>query len=146
MTDPDTDARLRRILETTRIVALVGLSPKPERPSHEVAGFLAARGYRVIGVNPGLAGREMFGERVVACVSDIEAEVDMVDIFRRSEAVAPIVARALAAFPGLRTVWMQLGVINAEAAAMARARGVEVVMDRCPKIEYRRLLCERKTI
>jgi predicted CoA-binding protein len=139
----ETDARIARILQTTRVIALVGLSPKPERPSHEVGAFLADRGYRVIGVNPGIAGREMFGAPVAACVSEIDEAVDMVDIFRRSDAVRPVVERALAALPGLRTVWMQLGVIDEGSAALARAQGVEVVMDRCPKIEYPRLLENR---
>ena len=142
----DIDARITRILETTRVIALVGLSPKPDRPSHEVGAFLAAKGYRVIGVNPGIAGREMFGAPVAACLSEIDAPVDMVDIFRRSDAVRPVVEQALAALPALRTVWMQLGVVDADSAALAQARGVEVVMDRCPKIEYPRLMGAVKTI
>ncbi len=141
----EADARIARILQTTRVIALVGLSPKPERPSHEVGAFLAGKGYRVIGVNPGIAGREMFGAPVAACLSEIDAPVDMVDIFRRSDAVRPMVERALATLPGLRTVWMQLGVVDPDSAALAQARGVEVVMDRCPKIEYPRLLGGGKT-
>jgi predicted CoA-binding protein len=96
----------------------------------------------VVPVNPGHAGETLFGQKVVARLSDIEGGVDMVDIFRRSEHVPPIVEEALAAFPGLRTVWMQIGVEHEGAAEMARARGVDVVMNRCPKIEYQRLFGE----
>lgn len=139
MTDHTTDARLKSILTSTRVIGLVGLSHKPERASHGVAAFLARKGYRVIGVNPGLAGQEMFGETVVGSVSDLPAETDMIDLFRRSDAVAPIVDEALSALPGLKTVWMQLGVENAEARAQAEAKGVTVIENRCPKIEYPRL-------
>jgi predicted CoA-binding protein len=136
-----TDDDLRRILGTTRVIALVGASANPDRPSHRVGWSLARRGYRVIPVNPGLAGQSLFGETVVARLSDIpaDASVDMVDIFRRSEEVGPVVDAALAALPSLRTVWMQLGVVNQAAAEAARAKGVEVVMDRCPAIEIPRL-------
>lgn len=137
MTPSDDD--LRRILTETRVIALVGASANPDRPSHRVGWYLARRGYRVIPVNPGLAGQSLFGETVVARLSDIPGGVDMVDIFRRSEEVGPVVADALAALPSLRTVWMQLGVVNEAAAEVARARGVEVVMDRCPAIEIPRL-------
>ncbi len=130
---------LRRILSETRVIALVGASANPDRPSHRVGWFLARHGYRVIPVNPGLAGQSLFGETVVARLSDIKEAVDMVDIFRRSEEVGPVVDEALAALPSLRTVWMQLGVVNEAAAEAARARGVEVVMDRCPAIEIPRL-------
>lgn len=133
------DDDLRRILTETRTIALVGWSPKPDRPSHRVAAYLAARGYRVIPVNPGQAGQQALGETVRASLSDIETPVDMVDIFRRSEEVPAVVAEALAALPGLKTVWMQLGVESAEAAALAAARGVAVVQNRCPAIEIPRL-------
>ncbi|ETX27408.1 CoA-binding protein [Roseivivax isoporae] len=137
------DADLRRILTATRVIAVVGVSPNPVRPSYYVARYLSLRGIRVIPVNPGHDGETLFGERVVARLSDIDAPVDMVDIFRRSDAVPPIVDEALGAFPDtLRTIWMQIGVINEEAAATARAAGVEVVQDRCPKIEYQRLFGE----
>ncbi|SEW04536.1 Predicted CoA-binding protein [Aliiroseovarius sediminilitoris] len=142
MTHNDTDARLKSILTTTRTIGLVGLSHKPERASHGVAAFLVRKGYRVIGVNPGLAGQEMFGEKIVASVTELPAETDMLDLFRRSDAVAPIVDEALAALPGLKTVWMQLGVENAEARAHAEAMGVTVIENRCPKIEYPRLFGE----
>jgi predicted CoA-binding protein len=134
-----TDDDLRRILTETRTIALVGWSPKPDRPSHRVAAFLKARGYRVIPVNPGQAGQEALGETVRASLSDITEGVDMVDIFRRSEEAGAVVDAALAALPGLKTVWMQLGVVDEAAAARARAAGVEVVMDRCPAIEIPRL-------
>ncbi len=130
------------ILRRTRTIAVVGgLSHKPERASNGgVARYLSERGYRVIGVNPGLAGQEMFGEEVVPDLASLPPDVDMVDIFRRSEAVAPIVDAALAHLPNLKTVWMQLGVVNDAAAEEARkAGGVDVVMDRCPAIEYPRL-------
>jgi hypothetical protein len=133
--DPD----LRRILTETRTIALVGWSPKPDRPSHRVAAFLKARGYRVIPVNPGQAGHQALGETVRASLSDIAEPIDMVDIFRRSEEAGAVVDEALAALPGLKTVWMQLGVVDEAAAGRARAAGVEVVMDRCPAIDIPRL-------
>ncbi len=138
------DANLRQILTDMRVVACVGVSPNPVRPSHYVARYLSLRGVRVIPVNPGHAGARLFGETVVAQLSDIpaDARVDMVDIFRRSDHVPPIVAEALEHLPHLRTVWMQIGVEHAEAAAMAAARGVTVVQNRCPKIEYQRLFGE----
>ncbi|MCA3439965.1 MAG: CoA-binding protein [Rhodobacter sp.] len=138
MTQPD-DADLARILRTTRTIALVGWSPNADRPSHAVARFLAARGYRVIPVNQGQAGQVALGGTVRASLADISEPVDMVDIFRRSDAVLPVVQQALAALPGLKTVWMQLGVENAEAAALAEARGLTVVQNRCPTIEIPRL-------
>ncbi|AXQ94135.1 CoA-binding protein [Cereibacter azotoformans] len=135
-----TDDALRQILTSTRTIALVGWSPNPERPSHRVAAFLRKQGYRVIPVNPGQAGREALGETVRAGLADLAGErVDMVDIFRRSEHVPEVVAAALASLPDLRTVWMQLGVSNADAATQARARGVAVVENRCPAIEIPRL-------
>jgi len=136
-----TDAMIRGILETTRVIALVGWSPNPERPSHRVAAYLAGRGYRVIPVNPGHAGQKALGEVIRANLASVPADagVDMVDIFRRSEHVLPLVQEALAHLPQLRTVWMQLGVQNADAAVLARRRGVLVVQDRCPAIEIPRL-------
>ncbi len=136
-----TDAELREILQTTKVIAVVGFSAKPDRASHYVAAFLQAKGYRVIPVNPGLAGQSFLGETVFADLASIPAEiaVDMVDIFRAPEAVPGIVEEALAHLPALRTVWMQLGVISEEGAARARAAGKRVVMDHCPKIEIPRL-------
>lgn len=142
MSESYSDSFLREILTRTRRVAVVGVSMNPVRPSYYVARYLSLRNFEVVPVNPGHAGETLFGKTVVARLSDIEGEVDMVDIFRRSEHVPPIVAEALAAFPGLRTIWMQIGVVHEEAAGMARARGVDVVMDRCPKIEYQRLFGE----
>jgi predicted CoA-binding protein len=138
MMQPD-DTAIADILRTTRTIALVGWSPNPARASHGVARFLAARGYRVIPVNPGHAGQVVLGETVRASLAEISDPVDMVDIFRRSEAVLPVVQEALAALPGLKTVWMQLGVENADAAALAEARGLQVVQNRCPAIEIPRL-------
>lgn len=142
MSESHTDAELRAILERTRTIAVVGVSMNPVRPSAYVARYLALKGYRVIPVNPGHAGALVQGETVRASLSEITESVDMVDIFRRSEAVPPIVDEALDHFPGLGTIWMQIGVEHAEAAATARARGVDVVMNRCPKIEYQRLFGE----
>jgi predicted CoA-binding protein len=139
--DAITDDELRRILAGTRVVAVVGVSADPLRPSHAVASHFAGRGIRVIPVNPAHAGTTLFGEPVRAELADIPPDipVDMVDIFRRSEQAGAIVDAALARLPGLRTIWMQIGVANPEAAARARARGIAVVQDRCPKIEYQRL-------
>lgn len=133
------DQDIPDILGRTRVIALVGWSPNPLRPSHRVAQFLHAHGYRVIPVNPGQAGLQVLGETVRASLSEIPEPVDMVDIFRRSEFVLPVVQEAIAALPALRTIWMQLGVENAEAAALAEARGLRVVQDRCPAIEIPRL-------
>ena len=134
-----TDDDIRRLLGTVRTIAVVGWSPKPDRPSHGVAAFLKRKGFRVIPVNPGQAGQEALGEVVRASLAEIGGEVDMVDIFRRSEEAGAVVDEALAALPGLKAVWMQLGVVDEAAAARARAAGVEVVMDRCPAIEMPRL-------
>jgi len=134
-----TDAQIADILRTTRVIALVGWSPNPDRPSHRVANFLVSRGYRVIPVNPGQAGQQALGETVRADLSEVGEAVDMIDIFRRSSEVLPVVQSALTHLPGLRTVWMQLGVENAEAAALAQARGLAVVQNRCPAIEIPRL-------
>jgi predicted CoA-binding protein len=137
----NTDDILRRILTETKVIALVGWSAKPDRPSHGVSRYLAARGYRVIPVNPGHAGMAApWGETVRASLAEIDGPVDMVDIFRASDAVEPVVDEALAAVPGLKTIWMQLGVVNEAAAAKARAAGLDVVMNRCPAIEIPRLL------
>jgi hypothetical protein len=126
-------------LTRVRTIALVGWSPKPDRPSHRVAAYLKARGYRVIPVNPGQAGTMALGEVVRASLAEISDPVDMVDIFRRSEEAGSVVDEALASLPGLQAVWLQLGVIDAAAAARAEAAGVMAVMDRCPAIEIPRL-------
>lgn len=134
-----TDDDIRRLLGAVRTIAVVGWSPKPDRPSHGVAAFLKRKGFRVIPVNPGQAGQEALGEVVRASLAEIGGGVDMVDIFRRSEEAGAVVDEALAVLPGLKAVWMQLGVVDEAAAARARAVGVEVVMDRCPAIEMPRL-------
>lgn len=131
------DAYLRRILTETRVIAMVGASPRPHRPSHGVMRFLQARGYRVIPVNPFAAGGEILGERVVSSLSEIEGPIDMVDIFRRADVAGGAVDQAIAA--GAKFVWMQLAVVDIEAAARAEAAGIEVVMNRCPAIEIPRL-------
>lgn len=137
-----TDAHLKEILQRTKVIAVVGVSMNPVRPSFYVARYLSLKGYTVIPVNPGHAGKGLFGQTVRASLSEISEPVDMVDIFRRSESVPPIVDEALSAFPKLRTIWMQIGVENVDAAAIAQERGVDVVMNRCPKIEYQRLFGE----
>jgi uncharacterized protein len=135
----NTDAMIRDILHETKVIALVGWSPKPDRPSHSVAAFLHSRGYTVIPVNPGQAGVQALDTTVRASLSDITEHVDMVDIFRRSEEVLPMVNEALRVLPGLKTIWMQLGVENAAAAALAIGHGLNVVQNRCPAIEIPRL-------
>lgn len=136
------DDSLRRILKRTRTIAVVGVSANPVRPSYFVARYLGLKGFRVIPVNPGLAGQTLFGETVYASLLDIPHDVDMVDIFRKPDAVPALVDEALARWPDLQTIWMQIGVTHPEAAAKAEARGVTVVQDRCPKIEYQRLFGE----
>ena len=133
---------LREILLRSRVIAVVGVSANPVRPSYFVARYLSLKGYRVIPVNPGLAGQALFGETVRADLSDCPPDVDMVDIFRASEHVPPIVDQALAHLPALRTIWMQIGVRHDVAAAVAQARGIDVVQDLCPKMEYQRLFGE----
>ena len=133
-----TDDELRSLLNSVRTIAVVGWSPKPDRASHSVAAYLKRRGYRVIPVNPGHAGEQALGEVVHATLSGIGAPVDMVDVFRRSSEVGPVVDEALR-MPGLKAIWMQLGVVNEAAAEKARAAGLRVVMDRCPAIEIPRL-------
>lgn len=129
------ETTIRRVLSEYRTWAVVGCSPDPRRDSHDVAAFMLARGYRVIPVNPGCA--EILGRRCYPTVADIPEPIEVVDIFRRSESAGAHVDEAVAA--GARAVWMQLGVIDEAAAERARAAGVDVVMDRCPKIELPRL-------
>ncbi|MFV0491098.1 MAG: CoA-binding protein [Pseudorhodobacter sp.] len=138
------DDVLRDILSSARVVAMVGASLNPLRASYFVARYLSMRGLRVIPVNPGHAGKILFGEKVMARLSDIPADlrVDMLDIFRRPEHVLPVVEEGLAHLPHLRTVWMQIGVTHAGAATLAEAQGMRVVQDRCPKLEYQRLFGE----
>ena len=131
------DAKLRKILSAVRTIGLVGASPNRSRPSHGVMRYLQGKGYRVVPVNPGIAGQELLGERVYASLRDIPDKIDMVDIFRASDAVGPIIDDAIAI--NAQVAWMQLGVRNDLAAAKAEAAGLEVVMDRCPEIELERL-------
>ena len=138
------NAELLAILRDTRTIAMVGASAKWNRPSYFAMKYLQEKGYRVIPVNPGQAGGEILGEKVYASLSEIPDRFEMVDIFRNSEAAGPVTeeAIALAKDKGIRVVWMQLGVINHDAAEKARAAGLKVVMDRCPKIEFGRLNAE----
>ncbi|MFT4096762.1 MAG: CoA-binding protein [Rhodoblastus sp.] len=137
--DAYSDATIRSILRTTRTIALVGASANEARTSWIVLKYLLARGYRVFPINPGLAGKEILGQRVYASLADLPEPVDMVDIFRNSEAAGVVVDEILA-LPWLpKTIWMQLSVRNDEAAARAEAKDVQVVMNRCPKIEWGRL-------
>ncbi len=134
---PYSDAKLRRLLSSVRTIAMVGASSNWNRPSYFVMKYLQNKGYRVIPVNPGTAGQEQLGEKIYASLRDIPDKIDMVDVFRASDAVGPIVDDAIAI--GAKIVWMQLGVRNDEAAAKGEAAGLEVIMNRCPKIEFGRL-------
>jgi uncharacterized protein len=132
------DAKLRDLLESTRTIALVGASPKPNRPSHGVMAFLQRAGYRVIPVNPAAAGTTILGEPVVASLADIKEPIDMVDVFRRAEDTPEVAREAVAA--GAKSLWLQLGIANDESARIASEGGLDVVMDRCTAIEVGRLL------
>ena len=134
-----TDQEIRRILQDTRTIAVVGASNKPERASFQVMMALAARGYHIFAVNPALGGKYIEHIPVVSTLNDIDQPIDIVDIFRNSEAAQEVVEDALALPVLPKTIWMQLGVIHEPAAMKARQRGVSVVMDRCPKIELARL-------
>lgn len=131
------DEDIAALLRETRSIAIIGLSDRPDRPSYGVMQSLQAHGYRVLPVNPQIAGEHVHGEFVWDRLSDIGVPIDMVDIFRRSDAVDEAVDAAIAA--GAKSVWMQLGVVNPAAAARAEAAGLKVVMDRCPAIELPRL-------
>ncbi len=133
----ETDAEIAELLNETRVIAMVGASDRPDRASYGVMQFLQDHGYRVMPVNPQITGETVHGEFVWRDLAQIGEPIDMVDIFRRSEAAGEAVDEAIAA--GAKSVWMQLGVINEGAAARAEAAGLKVVMDRCPKIEIARL-------
>ena len=137
-----TDADIARLLMETRTIALVGASDRPDRAAHEVMGALLAHGYHVIPVNPALAGQTIHTQTVVASLADVGTPIDLVDVFRRSEFVSGVVDEAIAV--GAKAIWTQLGVIDHAAAARAEAAGLAVVMDRCPKIDIRRLGLKRK--
>jgi uncharacterized protein len=128
-----------QILRDVRTIALVGASANPSRPSYDVMKFLITVGFNVIPVNPGLAGQDLLGQRVYASLADIPLNIDMIDIFRNSDAAFEVVTEALALTTKPKVIWMQLGVINHQAAAAAEAEGLRVVMDRCPKIEFHKL-------
>lgn len=130
---------LREILLAVKTIALVGISKSDVRPSNLVLRYLLGKGYQVFPVNPGLAGQELFGATIYASLGEIPDGLDMVDIFRNSQAAGPITDAALALDPLPKVIWMQLGVENEEAARRAEARGVKVVMNRCPKMEYGKL-------
>ena len=133
------DDLIRSILKSTKTIAMVGASANEVRPSWFVLKYLLGRGYRLFPVNPGLAGTEILGAKVYGSLADISEPLDMVEIFRNSEAADAIVDEALALDPLPKVIWMQLSVRNDAAAARAEARGVQVIMNRCPKIEYGRI-------
>lgn len=136
------DSYIRGILNTVKSIAMVGASEKTNRPSYFAFKYLLERGYHMIPVNPGLAGKEILGQRIYGRLTDVPEPIDMVDIFRSSRHALPIVQEALALNPPPRIIWMQLGVRNDAAAALAEGAGAKVVMNRCPKIEYGRLSSE----
>ena len=137
------DERMLQILVETRTIAMVGASTRPDRDSHRVGEYLVAAGFNVIPVNPTYAGEALFGTTVRASLSEIDEPVEMLNLFRRSDHVREAVDEALAALPGLKSVWMQLGVSNAEARAAAEAKGIAVVENRCLMVEHRRLMPRR---
>ncbi|WP_137132981.1 CoA-binding protein [Rhizobium sp. FY34] len=134
------DGYIASVLKTVKTVALLGASPKPVRPSHGVMGFLLSKGYHVIPVNPGQAGKTILGQTVYGRLSDISEPIDMVDVFRASEHMQEVMEEVLALGIPPKVIWTQLGVRDDAAAAKAEAAGIQVVQDRCPVIEYPRLL------
>lgn len=140
--DSYSDSYIRGILNTVKSIAMVGASEKENRPSYFAFKYLLERDYNMIPVNPGRASQKLLGRKIYGCLRDIPEPVDMVDIFRGSKYALPIVQEALALTPRPRVIWMQLGVRNDEAATLAEANGLKVVMNRCPKIEYGRLSSE----
>jgi len=135
------DSLIARILRSVKTIAMVGASPNEMRPSYFAMKYLLDKGFKIVPVNPAVAGKEILGQKAYASVSDLPPPVDMVDIFRNSEAAGPITDEVIANRDrlGVKVLWMQLGVINEEAAKRAEAAGLTVIMNRCPKIEYGRL-------
>jgi predicted CoA-binding protein len=136
------DAYIRGILNTVKTIAMVGFSPKENRPSYFAFKYLHERGYTMIPINPGQAGKEVLGRKIYAKLADVPEPIDMVDVFRAPQFAVGIVQEALALQPRPQVIWMQLGVRSDEAAALAEAAGLKVVMNRCPKIEFGRLSSE----
>jgi len=134
------DHEIREILQSVKTIALLGASPKPDRPSNGVMKFLLDKGYHVIPVNPGQVGKSIHGQKVVASLADISEPIDMVDVFRASDALPGIVDEILAMKQTPSVLWTQLGVIHAQAAKTAHEAGLKVVIDRCPAIDYPRLM------
>ena len=139
-----TDTRIRNILNTTKTIACVGASPNKLRPSYFVLRYLYLRKFKIIPINPNFKGQTLFGERFLGSVSEIKqsTNIDMLNIFRKSESVLPIVIEGLSNLEGLKTIWMQIGVNNAEARKLAISSGLEVIENRCPKIEHQRIFGE----
>lgn len=137
--DGKTDDEIRTILQSVKTIALLGASPNPDRPSNRVMKFLLGRGYEVIPVNPGQAGKTLHGQLVYGRLADIPRPIDMVDVFRAADALPEIVTEAAALTPRPAVLWGQLEVVHEGAAAEARKSGIDVVMDRCPAIEIPRL-------
>jgi predicted CoA-binding protein len=131
------DQTIREVLTRTQRIALVGASDRPERPSYGVMKYLLDQGYEVIPVSPKLAGKTLLGQQGYASLADVTGKIDMVDVFRNSEAAWGVAQEAIAV--GAKTLWLQLGVINEQAAVLAQDAGMTVIMDRCPKIEIPRL-------
>jgi uncharacterized protein len=136
------DSYIRGILNTVKTIAMVGASAKDNRPSYFAFKYLMERGYNMIPINPGLDGKELLGRKIYGRLSQVPEPIDMIDVFRAAKYALPIVQEALTLTPKPRVIWMQLGVRNDEAAALAEASGMKVVMNRCPKIEYGRLSSE----
>jgi predicted CoA-binding protein len=136
------DGYIRGILNTVKTIAMVGASARDNRPSYFAFKYLLERGYNMIPINPGLGGKELLGRKIYGRLAEVPEPIDMVDVFRASKYAVPIVQEALTLSPKPRVIWMQLGIRNDEAAALAEANGMKVVMNRCPKIEYGRLSSE----